>query len=121
GGLLFGGVLAAVTVVAKMGAGAGAAIGLPARERLQVGCGMIPRNEVTLVVASAGAASGSFGPRIFSILVAAALVSTLVAGPILRWIIPHARAPRRGRDEGPPEASGGETEGRLGFEDGGQA
>jgi Kef-type K+ transport system membrane component KefB len=119
GGLLFGGVLTAVTVLAKMGAGAGAAIGLPARERLQVGCGMIPRNEVTLVVASAGAASGSFGPKVFSILVAAALVSTLVAGPILRGIIPQGREPGRERHEGPPEAPGGESEERRGFEDGG--
>jgi Kef-type K+ transport system membrane component KefB len=119
GGLLLGVVLAAVTVVAKMGAGAGAAVGLDARERLQVGCGMIPRNEVTLVVASAGAASGSFEPRVFSILVGAALVSTLAAGPILRATIPHVPGPRPERDEGPPEASGGESEEERGSEDGG--
>jgi Kef-type K+ transport system membrane component KefB len=98
------------TLVAKfLGASAGA-IGLQARERLQVGAGMLPRTEVTLVVATAGLASGVIDADIFAVLVAAVVISTLLSGPVLRWTIPaggrgpsRADAPRE--EEGPAETA----------------
>jgi len=107
--------LVVVAIAAKMlGAGAGA-IGLGRRGRLQVAAGMIPRTEVTLVVATAGLASGVIDGDIFSVLVAAVVVSTLLSGPALRWAIssPRNRPGAEGRspvervreDEGPEGAA----------------
>jgi Kef-type K+ transport system membrane component KefB len=100
--------LIAVTILAKMLAGAGGAVGLGWRERLQVGAGMVPRNEVALVVAAAGVASGALSTDTFSVVVGAVIVSTVCAGPLLRIFIPRTvRGPERAL-EGPPEAPGGE-------------
>jgi Kef-type K+ transport system membrane component KefB len=98
-------VLVLATLVAKfLGASAGA-LGLAARDRFQVGAGMLPRTEVTLVVATAGLASGVIDADIFAVLVAAVVVSTLLSSPILRWTIPaRERGPydARRKEEGPP-------------------
>ncbi len=97
-----------VTLVAKVvGCGLGAAA-LGARERVQVGLGMLPRNEVTLVVASAGLAAGIFDQDAFSVLVAAVVVSTLLAPTFLRLAIPAAARRRRETqiEETPPESPG---------------
>jgi Kef-type K+ transport system membrane component KefB len=100
GNVAFAVALVAVTVVAK-GVGAGAAArGLGIRERLQVGAGMIPRTEVTLVVATAGLASGIIDADVFTVLVAAVVVSTLVAGPLLRWAVPGTGPVRGDRRRG---------------------
>jgi Kef-type K+ transport system membrane component KefB len=97
-----------VTLVAKIVGCALGARGLSPRERLQVGLGMLPRNEVTLVVASAGLAAGIFDRDGFSVLVAAVVVSTLVAPALLRLAIPGgARARREGEfGDRPPESPG---------------
>src|SRR6266542_2373493 len=100
--------LVAVTIVAKLAGCAAGAAGLSARRRLQVGAGMIPRNEVALVVAAAGRGTGALSADLFSVLVAAVIVSTLIAPPLLRALIPPSeRGPERAL-EGPPEAPGGE-------------
>jgi Kef-type K+ transport system membrane component KefB len=98
-------VLVFATLVAKfLGASAGA-LGLTARVRLQVGAGMLPRTEVTLVVATAGLASGAIDADIFAVLVTAVVVSTLLSGPLLRWTIPgRGRGPSR--DDAPREEKG---------------
>ncbi len=100
--------LVGVTIVAKLAGCAAGSIGLSGRHRFQVGAGMIPRNEVALVVAAAGRAAGALSADIFSVVVAAVIVSTLVAPPLLRVLIPPGeRGPERAL-EGPPEAPGGE-------------
>ena len=99
--------LVLVTLVAKFGACSLAAGGPTLRHRLQVGAGMLPRNEVTLVVAAASLGAGQIDRGLFSVLVACVLVSTVTAAPILRLAIPRqdrGTAPPAG--EGPPEAPG---------------
>jgi Kef-type K+ transport system membrane component KefB len=91
GGWGFATVLIVVTLVAKLTGCGLAAVGLSWRERLQVGSAMVPRTEVTLVVAAAGAATGVLSTQVFAVLVAAALVTTLVTPAILRLAIPHER------------------------------
>jgi Na+:H+ antiporter len=104
GNLALTAVLVTVTVVAKLSGCFAGAIGLGRRQRLQVGVGMIPRNEVALVVAAAGRSSGAIGGDVFSVIVAAVIVSTLLAGGLLRTLIPRGeRGPERAW-EGPPEA-----------------
>lgn len=106
GGVGFAVALAFVTVAAKLlGCGLGA-LGRPWRERLEVGAGMVPRNEVTLVVATAGLAAGALDPAVFSVVVGAVIVTTLLAPALLRVAIPGASRIARRRAGGPPEAAG---------------
>ena len=95
------------TLVAKLiGCGAGA-VGLPLRERLAVGSGMVPRAEVTLAVAAAALGSGDIQPPVFSALVAAVLVTSLVAPALIKASVPAAeRRARLHPPEAPPEGSG---------------
>jgi Na+:H+ antiporter len=113
-GRLFGGNLglaAALSVVAIaskwLGCAAGA-IGLPMRERAVVGAGMIPRNEVTLVVASAALADGAISADLFSVLVGVVLLTTLLGPPLMRAVLPAGQGPRRRKasGDGPPEVAG---------------
>jgi Kef-type K+ transport system membrane component KefB len=107
GGLGLTLVLTTVTIAAKLAGCALGAAGLPRRERLQVGAGMIPRNEVALVVATSSLASAGITSEVFSVIVASVLVSTLVAAPILRLAIPaHERHRPEQPGEVPPEATG---------------
>jgi Kef-type K+ transport system membrane component KefB len=105
-GAAFVSVLVVVTILAKLfGCGLGA-FRTSRRERLAVALGMVPRGEVTLAVATAGLAAGQLPDPVFSALVAAVLVSTLVAPPLLKFAIPAGpRRERTRRQEGPPEGS----------------
>lgn len=74
------------------GAGLGGRLaGLTWRESLQLGVGMVPRAEVSLIAGSAGMAAGLLGAREFSALVAMVLACTLAAPPLLRLLF-HAPA-----------------------------
>ena len=107
GGLGLTLVLTVVTIAAKLAGSSLGAAGLPIRERIQVGAGMIPRNEVALVVATSSLASAGITSEVFSVIVASVLVSTLVAAPILRQAIPASERhlPEQPGDV-PPEATG---------------
>jgi Kef-type K+ transport system membrane component KefB len=109
GGLGMASILCVVTIVAKWaGCGVGA-IGLGRKERALVGAGMIPRNEVTLVVASAAVADGALSADLFSVLVGVVLVTTLIGPTLMRAVLPSGwqRKERSRRvGEGPPEAAG---------------
>ena len=99
-------VLVIVTILAKLIGCALGATRVPRRERLAVALGMVPRGEVTLAVATAGLAAGQLPDEVFSALLAAVLVSTLVAPPLLKFAIPTgrpeaSRPPREGPPEGP--------------------
>lgn len=79
--------LAAVTALAVATKYAGARIGargLPAGERHAVAVGMVPRGEVGVIVAGIGAAAGVVDERLFAVIVAMSLLTTLVAPPLLR-------------------------------------
>ena len=80
-------VLCVIAIVSKiMGCGIGARIaGLPRREALQIGCGMISRGEVGLIVAAIGVQQGIITSDVFSLMVAVVLVTTLVTPMLLKW------------------------------------
>jgi Na+:H+ antiporter len=104
--------LAFVTIGSKWLGCAAGAVGLPRSERAQVGAGMIPRGEVTLVVASAALVKGVLSGELFSVLGGVVLVTTLLGAPLMRLIVPRdTRRVERLPEEGPPEAAGG-REGR---------
>jgi Kef-type K+ transport system membrane component KefB len=79
----------AIIVIAILGKLIGAALGARLggfgwQEAIPIGVGMIPRGEVTLIIASLGSEVGLVSPRVFSALVAVVLVSTLVTPSLLR-------------------------------------
>jgi Kef-type K+ transport system membrane component KefB len=63
---------------------AGRAAGWPGREAIQLGVGMIPRGEVTLIVATIGMIEGLIGREVFSTAVGMVIVTTLLTPPLLR-------------------------------------
>jgi Kef-type K+ transport system membrane component KefB len=62
---------------------------------------MIPRGEVGLIFAQTGLASGVFSPGLFSAVTLMVMVTTFLAPPLLKWLLP----PR------PPEQPTPEPEG----------
>lgn len=82
----FTGLLIVLAIASKVigCGGVGWLSGLSRRSALQVGCGMISRGEVALVIAGAGLTSGLLDSSLFSILVIVTLVTTLVTPPLLR-------------------------------------
>ncbi len=79
-----------------MGCGLGARIaGLNQREALQVGCGMISRGEVGLIVASLGVQNHIVDTNVFSLTVAVVLVTTLVTPVLLKWSFKTEPLPSR--------------------------
>ena len=81
----FGLLFSAVAVVGKIvGCGIPAlAFGFNPRGALRIGAGMLPRGEVTLIVAGIGLSAGAIGPDLFGVAIMTLLVSSLIAPPIL--------------------------------------
>jgi Kef-type K+ transport system membrane component KefB len=63
-----------------------------------VGSGMVPRGEVGIVVANLGFAAGLLDPALFSAVLLAVVLTTIVAPYLLAWTIPRAVAEERTRD-----------------------
>ncbi len=79
-------ILIVLAIASKIiGSGAGARLGgFNKLASLQIGCGMISRGEVALVIAGAGLAGGLLDSGLFSVLVVVTLATTLVTPPLLR-------------------------------------
>jgi Kef-type K+ transport system membrane component KefB len=89
-----------------LGAGLGARLGgLPARESMQLGAGMVSRGEVGLIVASQGIREGLVSGPEFSAIVAMVIVTTVMTPPMLRALFARQAAPEpaRSRSEPPEE------------------
>ena len=67
-----------------------------------VGLGMSPRGEVGIVVAALGLSLALISQEIYAVLLAAVILTTLVAPVMLQWAIPKAP-----RDERHPESADG--------------
>lgn len=80
--------LIVVAVVSKLlGCGGGALLsGLPWRESLQVGSGMVSRGEVGLIVASVGVSAGLISNDLFSVFVVVVVVTTLMTPFLLKAV-----------------------------------
>jgi len=83
--------LSVVAIMAKVvGCYGGALAGrFSQREALAVGCGMVPRGEVALVITVLGHESGVIGDQAFAAGIAVTLVTTLVAPLLLRVSLPR--------------------------------
>jgi len=84
----------AVILSKLIGAGvAGHIGGLRARESLQLGIGMMPRGEVTLIVATVGITEGLIGVEAYSVAVGIVVVTVLLTPLLLRRTFVRATAP----------------------------
>lgn len=82
--------LAVATVLAlatKLAGGWLGALKLGPRGALNVGVGMMPRGEVGVVIAALGLAAGVFSNRIYSVIVAMSLLTSIIAPPILAVLL----------------------------------
>ncbi|HEU4974178.1 MAG TPA: cation:proton antiporter [Baekduia sp.] len=85
--------LAAVTAVAVVTKALGAWLGarrLGRRPALVVAAGMVPRGEVGIVVAGIGIVVGALDERLFAIVVAMSIITTVAVPPVLRRLLEHA-------------------------------
>lgn len=83
------GLLAIVVVIAVVTKFVGAWIGarsLGGRDAMFVAVGMVPRGEVGIIVAGIGSQTGVLDDRLFSIIVAMSVITTLIAPPMLRLV-----------------------------------
>ena len=97
--LLVGGLLIVAAVVGKFLAGY-APFWFPGNKKV-IGVGMIPRGEVGLIFAQMGLASGVFDPGLFSAVTLMVMVTTFMAPPLLKMLLPAVPPERQ-----PPEPEG---------------
>lgn len=81
----FGLVFTSFAIMAKLiGCGLPAlTLGFNWRGALRIGAGMLPRGEVTLIVAGIGLAGGAIGTDIFGVAILTMLIATIIAPPLL--------------------------------------
>ncbi len=83
--LLFGLIYTAFAILGKVvGCGLPAYLsGFNLRGAFRIGVGMLPRGEVTLIVASIGLASGAISQDMFGVAIMTLLIASLIAPPLL--------------------------------------
>ncbi|MDE1885369.1 MAG: cation:proton antiporter [Xanthomonadaceae bacterium] len=82
-----------IAIASKLIGGFLGALPLGKRGALIVGIGMIPRGEVGVVVASLGLAAGVFPPRIYALIVAMSLLTSIVTPPALAILLREKSRP----------------------------
>jgi Kef-type K+ transport system membrane component KefB len=76
------------------------AVGFNLRGAFRIGAGMLPRGEVTLIVAGIGLASGAIGPELFGVAILTLLAAGVAAPPILIGSFNGGGGYRRSLDSG---------------------
>ncbi len=97
--LMMLGVVTLIAVVSKFIGGWLGSLALGSRSATIVGVGMIPRGEVGIVVATLGLAAGVFNNRIYAVIVAMSLLTSIVTPPVLAWLLKRHRAEPELTDE----------------------
>ena len=76
-----------LAVIGKVVGGAWGARALGKESALIVGVGMVPRGEVGIIVATLGLAAGVFDERIYALIIAMSLLTSVLAPPILKKLM----------------------------------
>ena len=92
-------VLAVMGVLTKLVGGIAGSWKLGKWNSVVVGVGMSPRGEVGIVVAALGLSLALISQEIYAVLLAAVILTTLVAPVMLQWVIPKAARDERHPDE----------------------
>jgi Kef-type K+ transport system membrane component KefB len=98
-------IICVLAIVGKLvGCGLGS-LRLGYKDALRVGVGMIPRGEVGLIVAGVGLTLRTISDSVYSIVLVMSIVTTLVAPPFLRMVmpLPSAAEPVAATDPPPEE------------------
>ena len=82
----------AIIVVASVGKFSGALVGgrlggLTTRESLALGVGLNARGSTEVIIASIGLAMGALSNQLYTMIVAMAVITTMVMPPMLRWVM----------------------------------
>lgn len=85
--LIFGAIYTVVAILAKVFGCAFPAMlmGFNFKGGLRIGCGMIPRGEVALIIAGIGLTAGILDEKLFGVVILMTLVTTLIAAPFLNF------------------------------------
>ena len=83
------GMATALALATKLVGGLLGAIRLGARGALTVGVGMMPRGEVGVVIASLGLAAHVFNERMYAVIIAMSLLTSVIAPPVLAAMLRH--------------------------------
>ena len=85
--LIFGAIYTVIAILAKiLGCLFPAMImGFNFKGGLRIGCGMVPRGEVALIIAGIGLTAGILDEKLFGVVILMTLVTTLVAAPLLNF------------------------------------
>ena len=85
--LIFGAIYTVVGILSKvLGCAFPAMImGFNFKGGLRIGCGMIPRGEVALIIAGIGLTAGILDEKLFGVVILMTLVTTLAAAPFLNF------------------------------------
>lgn len=83
--------LLALAMASKLAAGWIGARRLGSSEATIVGVGMMPRGEVSLIVAATGSATGFFPPEVFAATIAVVVLTSVITPPVLRALIQRQR------------------------------
>jgi Kef-type K+ transport system membrane component KefB len=97
-------VLTVLGVLTKLVGGIAGSFRLGRWNSIVVGLGMSPRGEVGIVVAALGLSLALIDSEVYAVLLAAVILTTLVAPVMLQWAIP--RAPRDERHHGTEAGAG---------------
>lgn len=97
-------VLTVLGVLTKLVGGIAGSLRLGRWNSVVVGLGMSPRGEVGIVVAALGLSLALIDSEVYAVLLAAVILTTLVAPVMLQWAIP--RAPRDERHHGNEAGAG---------------
>ncbi|MBM4112463.1 MAG: hypothetical protein FJ253_03665 [Phycisphaerae bacterium] len=94
--------VATILLIACAGEALGSSLGarlagFPGRQAWAIGFALNARGAMEIVLAMLALQAGVIGPRLFVALVIMALVTTVVAGPIMQWVLRRPR-PARLRD-----------------------
>lgn len=85
--LAFGFIYTVIAIIAKIVGCAipSLALGFNMKGAFRIGAGMVPRGEVTLIIAGIGITAGILDEQLFGIIIMMTLLTTLVAPPILNF------------------------------------
>jgi len=110
--LLAGGLIVLASIGKFLGAFVGGRIGgLTPAESFAVGCGVNARGSTEIIVASIGLSAGALSDRLFTAIVAMAVVTTMAMPPMLRWAL--QRLPLREEEKARIEREELEAQGFL--------
>ena len=95
GALLTLAVITAIALLSKLAGGFLGALALGKRSAVIVGVGMMPRGEVGVLIASLGLTAGVFSPRMYALIVAMSLLTSIVTPPLLSLLFRQEAAAAR--------------------------